>query len=321
MITLKEKYREYFKLGTAVSVGTIKSHAELITTHFDSITCTNEMKFSSLCPLENSYRFEHADAIAQFARDNSLALRGHTFTWHNQTPPWVFENTNREGLLARLKNHIEVVAKRYQNDIYCWDVVNEAIADKGQDVMRKSPWTDIIGEDFMDHAFRFAREALPNTDLYYNDYNETHSPKREHIYNTIKGMLDRGVPIDGVGLQCHISIYSPDQDQIRRSFELYAKLGLKLQITEMDVSMFRHEDETRLPAPTPELLELQAKAYGAAFEVFREYKDCVDSVTLWGVADDDTWLDYFPVHNRKNWPLLFDEQHAPKEAFHRIVDF
>ena len=108
---------------------------------------------------------------------------------------------------------------------------------------------------------------------------------------------------------------------IKSAFEKYSKLGLKLQNTEMDVSVFAHDNLDKLEKPSEKILELQAKVYGDVFVIFRDYKDIIDNVTLWGVADDETWLDHFPVHNRKNWPLLFDERHQPKEALLRIMDF
>ncbi len=318
---LKQKYEEYFKIGAAVNTRTIESHKEIILTHFNSLTCENETKFESIQRKEEQFDFSLADKIVEFGRNHGLAMRGHTFTWHNQTPKWVFEDATKEVLLKRLKRHMEIVGRRFEKDFYCWDVVNEAIEDKTDIVFRVSPWTQIIGEDFMDYAFRYAKEILPDTDLYYNDYNEVMASKRDKIYDVVKGMLERGVPVDGVGLQCHWSIYSPPIDEIRRAFEQYAKLGLKLQITEMDISMFAHEDKNSIAVPTPRMLELQAKVYGDAFALFREYKDIIDTVTLWGIADDFTWLDNFPVPGRKNWPLLFDEQHQPKEAFYRIMDF
>jgi endo-1,4-beta-xylanase len=321
MIGLKDKYKDYFKIGAAVNTRTIETHAELLKEHFNSLTCENETKFASIQKEENNFNFMRADKIVQFARSNGFAMRGHTFTWHNQTPKWIFENASKEILLERLKNHMQIVGKRYEKDFYCWDVVNEAIEDKTDIFMRKSPWLEIIGEDFMDYAFRFAKEILPTTDLYYNDYNESMDSKRDKIYTAVKGMLDRGVPVDGVGLQCHWSIYHPPIDQIRRAIEKYAMLGLKLQVTEMDISVYRHDDPERIEKPTAQMLELLAKAYGDSFALFREYKDIIDNVTLWGVADDETWLDNFPVHNRKNWPLLFDEAHQPKEALLRIMDF
>lgn len=321
MIGLMDKYKDYFKIGAAVSSRSIETHQDLLKKHFNSITCENETKFVSLQGNENEYKFDTADRMLQFAKDNNMAMRGHTFVWHNQTPRWVFEGATKDILLERMKNHILKVGKRYENDFYCWDVVNEAIEDKGDVFMRKSPWVDIIGEDFMDYAFNFAREVLPNTELFYNDYNESHYPKRDKIYKAVKDMVERGVPVDGIGLQCHWNISSPSMDDFKRAMEQYAKLGLRIHVTEMDVSLFAFEDTTKLDKPSPELLKKQAEIYKEGFKILRDYKDIVDNVTLWGVADDYTWLDHFPVRNRKNWPLLFDENHEPKEAFYAIMDF
>lgn len=321
MIGLKDKYKDYFKVGATVNKRTTKAHQEIVKKHFDSITCENETKFVSLQREENQYRFDDVDRILEFAKDNNIMMRGHTFVWHNQSPRWVFENATKEILLKRMKDHIITVGKRYENDFYCWDVVNEAIEDKSDIFLRKSPWVEIIGEDFMDYAFKYAREVLPNTDLYYNDYNESSYPKRDKIYKAVRDMLDRGVPIDGVGLQCHWNIYDTSMDDVKRAMEQYAKLGLKIQVTEMDISVYKFADQSKLDKPSFELLKKQANLYKEAFKLFREYKELVDTVTLWGIADDYTWLDNFPVRNRKNWPLLFDENHEPKEAFHAIMDF
>lgn len=321
MLGLKDKYKDYFKIGAAVSTTTIESHAELLREHFNSLTCENETKFINIQNEQDNFNFRNADKIVKFARENHMAMRGHTFTWHNQTPKWVFENASKEELLNRLKAHMRILGQRYEKDFYCWDVVNEAIDDRHDLLYRVSPWTQIIGEDFMDYAFRYAKEILPNTDLYYNDYNESKLPKRDKIYDVVKSMVEREIPIDGVGLQCHWNIHQPTMDEIKSAIEKYAKLGLKLQVTEMDISVFEFQDESRPEKPTPQMLEKQAQIYGEAFKVFREYKDVIDNVTLWGVADDCTWLDNFPVRNRKNWPLLFDEQHQPKEALLRVMDF
>jgi len=173
----------------------------------------------------------------------------------------------------------------------------------------------------MDDAFLIAREMLPDTQLFYNDYNETNPEKRDKIYQTVKGMKERGVPVDGIGMQCHNNIYGPSADDLIRTIELYAGLGVRIHITEMDISLFEFSDHSSMVKPSAEILDKQAKAYDNYFRIFREYKDYIDCVTLWGVADDATWLDHFPVRNRKNWPLLFDEEHNPKEAFYRILEF
>jgi endo-1,4-beta-xylanase len=321
MIGLKDKYNNYFKIGAAVNYKTVDTHKDLLIKHFNSITCENETKYDGLQKVEDHYSFNDADRILKFAKDNNMYMRGHTFVWHNQTPDWVFQDATREILIERMKKHIECVGKRYEKDFYCWDVVNEAIEDKGDILYRKSPWIDIIGEDFMDLAFMYAKEILPKTDLYYNDYNESNYPKRDKIYKAVNDMLDRGIPVDGIGLQCHWNIHSPSMDDFKRAMEQYAKLGIKIQVTEMDISLFEFEDETKLNKPSSELLKKQTALYKEGFKILREYKDIVDTVTLWGLADDNTWLDYFPVRNRKNWPLLFDENHEPKEALYAIMDF
>lgn len=321
MIGLMEKYKGYFKIGAAVNTRSISTHKDLLIKHFNSITCENETKFISLQREEGKYQFDEADKIVSFAKDNNMFMRGHTFVWHNQTPGWVFKEATRDTLIKRMKDHIAYVGEKYKDDFYCWDVVNEAIEDKSDIFYRKSPWVEIIGEDFMDIAFTYAKEVLPQTDLYYNDYNESYYPKRDKIYKAVKGMLDRGVPVDGIGLQCHWNIYSPTMDEFKRAMEQYAKLGLKIHVTEMDISLFEFTDATKLDKPGSELLKKQATVYKEGFRILREYKDLVDTVTLWGVADDETWLDYFPVRGRKNWPLLFDERHEPKEALYEIMDF
>ncbi|MDF2588035.1 MAG: Endo,4-beta-xylanase [Anaerocolumna sp.] len=321
MTSLKEKYENYFLIGAAVNHKVIDSHKEIITKHFNSITCENEMKYANVCKEKEKYNFTYADKIVSFARENKLALRGHTFVWHNQTPEWVFSEVNKEELRFRLRKHMETLGGRYHNDIFCWDVVNEAIEDKENTRIRTSGWSKILGENFMDDAFLIAKELFPNTSLFYNDYNETDPIKRDKIYSTIYDMKERGIPIDGLGLQCHINIYSANVDNLRRTLELYAKLGLRLHITEMDVSLFEFVDSSKIEKPSDKMLEKQAIVYAQYFKAFREYKDIIDCVTTWGVADDDTWLDNFPFENRKNWPLLFDEEHNPKEALLRIMDF
>lgn len=320
-MTLKEKYKDYFQIGAAVSGETLKKHGALISAHFNSITCTNSMKFSSVRPTVNKTNFNEADEIAAYAKEHNMSLRGHTLVWHNQTPDWVFESANREILLHRMKEHIHIMADRYREVATCWDVVNEAIDDKNNFILRPSKWTTIIGEDFIEEAFREAKKALPKTDLFYNDYNETDPIKSKKIYEYIKNLKQNDVPIDGIGMQAHYSIVHPALDELKRAIELYASLGVKIHITEMDVSMFHFEDHSRMDAPTTEMVREQVRAYKEFFEVFRYYKDVIESVSLWGVTDETSWLNYFPVFERKNWPLLFHDDERPKEAYYSIMDF
>ncbi|WP_055106480.1 endo-1,4-beta-xylanase [Paenibacillus ihumii] len=318
-------FAEDFQIGAAVNPMTIRTQEELLAYHFNSITAENEMKFASLQPEEGAYAFDEADRLAAFARKHGMAMRGHTLVWHNQSTGWLFEDkqgnpVDKATLLERLKSHIHTVVGRYKNDIYAWDVVNEVIEDEGDGLLRRSKWLDIAGPEFIARAFEYAHEADPNALLFYNDYNESNPAKRDKIHALVKSLLEQGVPIHGIGLQAHWNLYGPSLGEIRAALEKYASLGLQLQLTELDMSLFRFDDKrTDITEPPAELLELQAERYEEIFKLLREYRDVITSVTFWGAADDYTWLNDFPVRGRKNWPFLFDEQHHPKLAFHRVA--
>ncbi|MBM6996231.1 endo-1,4-beta-xylanase [Paenibacillus sp. DXFW5] len=322
---LKQLFADDFKIGAAVNPATIRTQDSLLAYQFNSITAENEMKFVSLHPEEQTYTFEAADRLVEFARSYGMAMRGHTLVWHNQTSDWLFRDgqggtVSKDVLLERVREHIHTVVGRYKNDIYAWDVVNEAIADEGEALLRTSKWTEIAGPDLIAKAFEYAHEADPQALLFYNDYNESNPQKRDKIYALVQSLLEQGVPIHGIGLQAHWNLYDPSLDEIRAAIEKYASLGLQLQLTELDVSMFRFEDRrTDLTSPDPAMLELQAERYEAVFRLLLEYRQIISGVTFWGAADDYTWLDDFPVRGRKNWPFLFDAAHQPKLAFERVA--
>lgn len=323
--SLHEAFTGKFDIGAAVNPRTIVEAGQLISHHYNSVTAENEMKFERLHPAEDVYSFEAADQIVDFARKHGMKMRGHTLVWHNQTSDWLFQGSNgdladRATVLSRLKSHIDTVVERYRNDVYCWDVVNEAIADEGPEQLRSSKWLDIVGEDFIAKAFEYAHAADPKALLFYNDYNESNPLKREKIYELVKSLLSQGVPIHGIGLQAHWNLSSPSIEEIRTAIERYASLGLKLHITEMDVSVFNFDNRrTDLTEPTPEMAALQEQRYIQFFDLFKQYSNVIQSVTFWGAADDYTWLDYFPVKDRKNWPLLFNTKQEPKSAFWQII--
>ncbi|RRJ65617.1 endo-1,4-beta-xylanase [Paenibacillus oralis] len=323
---LREAFQDAFNIGAAVSTGILSSQDSFIAKQFNSITAENEMKPVEVQPLEGSYNFAAADQIFAFAQANDLAVRGHTLLWHNQTGDWMFRNSagapcTRQQLLSRLQHHIDTVAGRYRGQVYAWDVVNEAIEDKSDLYLRDTKWLQIIGEDFIRHAFEMTHQADPDALLFYNDYNETNPVKREKIYRLVSDLLDQNVPVHGIGMQAHWNIYGPSIEEIRQAIERYASLGVKLHITELDLSMFQFDDRrTDLTAPTENMLKLQEQRYEEIFSLLLEHRNVIDSVTFWGVADNYTWLDDFPVRGRKNWPFLFDEQMEPKEAFRRVID-
>nr|P45703.1 RecName: Full=Endo-1,4-beta-xylanase; Short=Xylanase; AltName: Full=1,4-beta-D-xylan xylanohydrolase [Geobacillus stearothermophilus]BAA05668.1 endo-1,4-beta-xylanase [Geobacillus stearothermophilus] len=323
--SLREVFANDFRIGAAVNPVTLEAQQSLLIRHVNSLTAENHMKFEHLQPEEGRFTFDIAikSSTSPFS---SHGVRGHTLVWHNQTPSWVFQDSQghfvgRDVLLERMKSHISTVVQRYKGKVYCWDVINEAVADEGSEWLRSSTWRQIIGDDFIQQAFLYAHEADPEALLFYNDYNECFPEKREKIYTLVKSLRDKGIPIHGIGMQAHWSLNRPTLDEIRAAIERYASLGVILHITELDISMFEFDDHRKdLAAPTNEMVERQAERYEQIFSLFKEYRDVIQNVTFWGIADDHTWLDHFPVQGRKNWPLLFDEQHNPKPAFWRVVN-
>jgi len=331
---LKDYYSAYFPIGVSVAPSHLFPGAperELILKEFNSLTAENVMKMGPVHPEENRYFWDNADIIVNFAMEHNMKVRGHTLCWHQQTPGWMFKNPDgstvtKEVLLNRLKDHITQVVTRYKGKVYAWDVVNEAIDDNNSKTYRESQWYTICGEEFIEKAFRWAHEADPDAQLFYNDYNTENPGKRDRIYNLLKKLLDAGVPVHGVGLQGHWSVSGPSEKDLRDAIEKFASLGLKVQITELDVSVYdRNEDfSVRKPgddAFTPEREQKQIDMYKMFFRVFRDYKNFITGVTFWNVSDRHSWLDNFPVRNRKNYPLLFDQNLQRKKVYYEVVNF
>ncbi|WP_293783218.1 endo-1,4-beta-xylanase [uncultured Pedobacter sp.] len=329
---LKDYYQKYFPIGVAVTPWDLGGDKRnLILSQFNSVTAENAMKMGPIHPTENTYNWKMADSIASFARVNGLKLRGHCLVWHNQTPRWLFKNedgssVSKETLLKRIQTHINTVVSRYKKDIYAWDVVNEVIADDSA-YFRKSPLYQIAGEDFVEMAFRYAHQADPDAQLFYNDYNTEQPLKREKIYKMLKGLLAKGVPIHGVGLQGHWSVNNPSRSELEKSIALFSSLGLKIQITELDVSVYSGHQGGRLIQGntsssteqfTTEMEEKQLQQYKMIFEVLRKYKANITGVTFWNLSDQYSWLDN---RGRKNYPLLFDQELKPKKAYFEVTKF
>jgi endo-1,4-beta-xylanase len=331
---LKDYYQSYFPVGVAVSPSSLKDTASkaLILQQFNSLTPENAMKMGPIHPQENRYAWDNADAIVAFAQANGLKVRGHNLCWHEQTPTWMFtgadgKQVSKEVLLKRLKDHIEAVVGRYKGKIYAWDVVNEAVDDDSTKFLRNSIWYKICGEDYIYEAFKYAHEADPKAVLFYNDYNTERPEKRERIYRLLKKLVDAKIPVNAVGLQAHWSLYEPSQKELIATIQKFASLGLKVQITELDISVYPWEKQSRslrtneLTEFTQLLEQKQADQYRMIFEVFRKYKDAISGVTFWNISDKHTWLDDYPVKGRKNYPLLFDQQNRPKKAYWEVTRF
>lgn len=329
---LKDYYKNYFPVGVAITPRSVVSdESKLIKQHFSSITAENAMKMGPIHPEENRYFWTDADAIVNFGVNNKLKVRGHCLVWHTQAPRWFFTDTagktiSKEVLYQRLESHIQTVVNRYKGKVYAWDVVNEVIADDTS-FYRKTRFTEIAGEEFIEKAFRFAHKADPKAILFYNDYNTEQPAKREKIYQMLKKLLAKGVPIHGVGLQAHWSISTPTREELEKSIEMFSSLGLQIQFTELDISvyagrqggqMIRGERDTVKAVYTPEMEEKQREKYKMVFEVFRKHKKHITNVTFWNVSDRYTWLDN---RGRKNFPLLFDTNLQPKKAYYDVITF
>ncbi|MGQ9620572.1 MAG: endo-1,4-beta-xylanase [Bacteroidales bacterium] len=331
---LKDYYSGFFPIGVAVAPNHLNpgvSERELILKEFNSLTAENVMKMRPIHPEENRYFWENADIIVNFAAANNLKVRGHTLCWYQQTPSWIFKNSDsstvtKEVLLNRLKDHIIQVVTRYKGKVYAWDVVNEAIDDNPDKIYRESQWYRICGEEYIEKAFIWAHEADPEAVLFYNDYNTENPSKRDKIYNMLKDLLEKGIPVHGIGLQGHWSITNPSEKELREAIEKYSSLGIKVQVTEFDVSVYDWNEDftTRKPgddAFTSEREQKQIEQYKMLFRVLRDYKDIITGVTFWNVSDKSSWLDNFPVRNRKNYPLLFDRNLQRKKAYYEVTNF
>lgn len=306
---------------------------EIAREHFNMIVAENETKMDAVYKGPDEFNWKMADRFVQFARENNQALRWHTLVWHNQSPEWIFQDkdgnkVSKEVLEERLKKYIFAVGERYGNDVCSVDVVNECISDKKftlRDGADMSKWFDILGPEYVDKAFFWAKEAFPKSSLVINDYNlEMIEGKRQGMYELVKGMLSRGVPVDTVGLQMHINYQNPPIREIEETIELFGSLGLNVIVTEMEVSAYIDKDFSK-PDPrreyTPEFLEQQAERYRALFDCFRKEakKGYLKDVVLWGISDRFTWKNNFPAPGRTDAPLLFDTGCRPKPAFDALV--
>ncbi|WP_139083906.1 endo-1,4-beta-xylanase [Paenibacillus sp. HGF5] len=339
---LKDVYREYFEIGAAVEPKHLSGvHKELLDYHYNSLVAENVMKPESLNPREGTYNFANADLIRDYARDHGMNLRVHTLLWHQQGAEWMLKDDkgqyleatpeNKTLVLQRLEAYIHEVAGRYKGDARDWDVVNEVIDEGRPDGMRDSQWYRITGLDYIRTAFHAARDAAgPEAKLYINDYS-THNPKkRDYLLNLVKQLKAEGVPIDGVGHQTHINISGPSIQQISDSIRMFGEAGFDNQLTELDVSVYTNNTDAFQTVPQ-ELLDKQGYRYKELFEELKRLDQMgvdagveggwISNVTLWGIADDHTWLHDRPAGTgRQDAPFPFDKQYQAKPAYWGMVD-
>ena len=327
---IKDVYRKHFLIGAAGDFPGNYSDAEkaLARDHFNVVTPENCMKPALVHPQEDTWRFERSDALVKFCEENGLAIHGHTLVWHAQTNDWFFGGGDKAVVTERLRNHIHTLVDRYKGKIQGWDVVNEAISDRPEastENLRNSHWLQTIGPEFLTLAFKFAHEADPKARLYYNDYSIEAGAKHESSMILLRRLIKEGASIHGVGIQGHWRTDTVPYDAIDRAIADYASLGLKVSITELDVTIRGASGGQFGPGPgfgrgrrvsTPasaEDLKAQADAYARLFRIFVKHKDHVERVTFWGLSDRRTWR--FGQH-----PLIFDGDNQPKPCYASITD-
>jgi endo-1,4-beta-xylanase len=287
----------------------------IVRRHFDSLTAENAMKMEYLQPGRGRFTFQHADALVAWALENGIAVHGHTLVWHKQAPGWLNAlDGSAEAFEDALTTHVRTVAEHFAGKVTSWDVVNEAFTDESPIGYRATIWYRNLGADYIERAFRLARAAAPDADLYYNDYDISGAigpDKLDRILVMVDDYLARGVPLDGIGFQMHVDTESPGIDAIRSAFRKVAARGLKVKITELDVSV---NQEERLTELDPATAAWQRHRYA---DIVRTYVATVPAelragITVWGITDGDSWIPGF--RDRADWPLLFDADFEPKPA-------
>lgn len=342
-LTLKQAFAGKFYIGTAMNERQIEGKdtaaIRVIKSQFNAIVPENCMKMGPIHPKENEFDFSIPDKFVDFGVKNKMFITGHNLVWHSQAPNWFFtdaqgKEVSRDVLIERMKKHIYTVVGRYKGKIKGWDVVNEVIDDKGG--YRKSKFYKIIGEDYIKLAFQFAHEADPKAELYYNDYSLTNPVKRKTALAMVKKLKDEGVKIDAVGEQCHIGLEYPTIQEYEQTIMDFAALGVKVNITEMDISVLKmdrsigadvsaringsNRSNPYVNGLSDSVNTLFEKRYLDFFKLFLKHKDFISRVTLWGVDDAQSWKNGWPIPGRTDYPLLFDRKYQPKPVVSKIID-
>lgn len=332
--TLREAFDGKFLIGAAINVRQVKSQdpkiQNLIQNQFSSLVAENCMKAEEIHPKVDLYDWRDPDALVALARKNNQALIGHCLVWHSQAPYWFFKDDfgneiKREPMIARMKEHIQTIVGRYKGQVKGWDVVNEAM-EGGQ--LRQSLFYKIIGPEYIRLAFQFAHEADPDAELYYNDYGMDDPQKRARVVELIRDLKAHGCRIDAVGMQSHVA-FDSNLDEYEKSIKAFAAEGVKVMITELDLSVlpwpegnygaavetsFEYQKALNpytegLPA---EKAKEQTDFFVKLFSLYLKYQKDITRVTFWGLTDGDSWKNGWPVPFRTDYPLAFDRNYEPK---------
>lgn len=308
-----------FPIGAAVKINLLRKNSayrELIIKQFNSITAENAMKFNSLHPAPDVFRWGDADFLVDFANQNNIRVHGHTLIWSKFNPSWVTSfQGSRSDWEDLLRNHIETVVSHFKGRVASWDVVNEAFDDNGN--YKRCIWLDMLGPEYIELAFQYAHEADPDAILFYNDYGQEFGGKKlQAILNMARDFKRRGVPIGGMGLQMH-TVLRMQSEKIAKNLRLIANLGLKVHISELEVSV-------RYNRPASFILDdnlafAQAQKYSEIFEAYNSIPKWQQfGITTWNVADADSFRNS-KIKNH-DFPLLFDLDYKPKAAYRLLME-
>ena len=351
---MKDVYKDAFKIGAAVSSFDLSGRnpelVDLILKHFNTLTPGNELKPESLHPRPDVWNWERADRYVDFAVEHDMFVMGHTLCWHNQTPEFFWNDKDgkpksHDELVETLRSYIETVCTHFKGRVDAWDVINEIVSEEGG--YRDKGWVHAFGgEEYGDEivktVFRFAEQYAPDTELYYNEFNVWRPSKLEGVLHLVKMLQEEGIRIDGVGIQAHWGLNYPKNHYVEEAIEKIAALGVKVMITEIDVDVLPLTKEGQiigqsmsepqfqleefkefldpyrdgLPAEVEEQL---ADRYEELFRIFYDHRDVIDRVTFWGTHDGSSWKNGYPVPGRTNYPLLFNRDLTPHEAFWRVA--
>lgn len=338
-MSLKDSYKNDFYIGTALDLNQIeekdKKVDSLIQHEFSAITAENIMKSMFTHPEKGKYDFKLSDQFVSYGEKNKMFIHGHTLVWHSQLAPWMETIKDSSEMKAFLKDHITTIVSRYKGRINSWDVVNEALNEDG--TLRKSIFLETLGENYLVNAFKLAAAADPKVDLYYNDYNMCDPKKREGAIRLVKHVRNNGGKIDGIGMQGHWNLITPSLEEIEKSIVSYAALGVKVAITELDITVLpnpwdlqgaeisqKFENSEKMnpyPKSLPDSIQNKlAKRYEDIFRLFLKHKDKISRVTFWGVYDGQSWLNDWPIKGRTNYPLLFDAHLKHKKAYDQVIN-
>lgn len=340
--SLSDRYKDLFHLGAAINedliLGKDIQSENIVTSEFNSITPENSLKWMYLQPSPNKFNFITADKYVELGVKKNMHIIGHALVWHNQLADFMKNTSSSAEFTNHVKNHINTVVSRYKGKIDAWDVVNEALNEDGS--LRESIFNKHMGTNYIEEVFSLAENADPEADLIYNDYNLYKPAKRQGVLHLVKNLKANGIKINAIGVQAHWRLKSPSLHEIEQIILDISGAGVDLMFTELDITVLpnpwelvgaevtqnfsKFEGDPKMDPYTnglPKDIEIQlAKRYKDIFKLFIKHQDKISRVTFWGVMDQHSWLNDWPIKGRTNYPLLFDREYQPKLAYKTLVN-